>query len=231
MTPYKGNMIADDVEDALQPKNGVGARLRRYFFTGIVVTAPIVITMWSAWWVLTFLDSIITKIIPADYNPNTYLPFAIPGMGLVVTVAFFIVVGWFARNFLGRMIIRASEFIVGRMPLINTVYKAIKQVFEMTIGTQSTAFRDVVMFQYPNEHSWTIGFVTGVTPGEVQSVGGGSEVLNVYSPVTPTTAGFIFFIPRKNLIFLSMSVEDAVKLIASGGIIVPPAKISPSQSV
>jgi len=214
--------MTDDFEVALQPKNGMGARLRRYFFTGIVVTAPIVITLWSAWWVLTFLDSLIAQIIPAEYNPNTYLPFAIPGMGLIVTIVFFIVVGWFARNFLGRLIIRASEYIVERMPLINTVYKAIKQVFEMTIGTQSTAFRDVVLFQYPNANSWTIGFVTGSTPGEIQSVGNGSEVLNVYSPVTPTTAGFIFFIPRKDLVFLSMSVEDAIKLIASGGIITPP---------
>lgn len=222
-------MITDDVEEALQPKDGIGARLRRYFFTGIVVTAPIVITLWSAWWVLTFLDSMITQIIPAEYNPNTYLPFAVPGMGLVVTVVFFIVVGWFARNFLGRIIIRASEFIVGRMPLINTVYKAIKQVFEMTIGTQSTAFRDVVLFQYPHPNSWTIGFVTGITPGEVQSVGGGSEVLNIYIPVTPTTAGFVVFVPKKDVIYLSMSIEDAVKLIASGGIIVPPEKISPSS--
>ena len=87
---YPGNKIAEDVEDAMQPKNGLGPRLRRYFFTGIVVTAPIVITLWSAWWVLTFLDSVITKIIPAEYNPNTYLPFAVPGMGLIVTVAFFI---------------------------------------------------------------------------------------------------------------------------------------------
>jgi uncharacterized membrane protein len=220
----KRDTIANDVEEALLEKDGVGARLRRYFFTGIVVTAPIVITLWSAWWVLTFLDSIITKIIPAEYNPNTYLPFAIPGMGLVVTVLFFIIVGFFARNFLGKMIIRVSEFIVGRLPLLNTVYNAIKQVFEMTIGTQSTAFRDVVLFQYPNANSWTIGFVTGSTPGEIQSVGNGSEVLNVYSPVTPTTAGFIFFIPKKDLIFLSMSVEDAVKLIASGGIITPPVK-------
>lgn len=227
---YPGNKIAEDVEDAMQPKNGLGPRLRRYFFTGIVVTAPIVITLWSAWWVLTFLDSVIAKIIPAEYNPNTYLPFAVPGMGLIVTVAFFIVVGFLARNFLGRLIIRASEYIVGRLPLVNTVYNAIKQVFEMTIGTQSTAFRDVVLFQYPNANSWTIGFVTGSTPGEIQSVGGGSEVLNVYSPVTPTTAGFIFFIPKKDLIFLSMSVEDAVKLIASGGIITPPQKIAPPKA-
>lgn len=214
--------IKKDAEEAVHSKGGVGARLRRYFFTGIVVTAPIVITLWCAWWVLTFLDSLIARIIPPDYNPNSYLPFAIPGMGVVVTILFFIVAGWFARNFLGRLIIRASEYIVERMPLINTVYKAVKQVFEMTIGTQSTAFRDVVLFQYPNASSWTIGFVTGTTPGEIQSVGNGSEVLNVYSPVTPTTAGFIFFIPRKDLIFLSMSVEDAIKLIASGGIITPP---------
>lgn len=221
---HHDNPVDGDVEGDLQEKDGTGARLRRYFFTGIVVTAPIVITLWSAWWVLTFLDSIITKIIPAEYNPNSYLPFAIPGMGLVVTVAFFILVGWFARNFLGRMVIRISEYIVGRMPLINTVYKAIKQVFEMTIGTQSTAFRDVVLFQYPHPNSWTIGFVTGVTPGEIQSVGGGGEVLNIYIPVTPTTAGFLVFVPKKDVVYLSMSVEDAVKLIASGGIIVPPEK-------
>jgi uncharacterized membrane protein len=220
----KADGLREDARDALQQKGGAGARLRSYFFTGVVVTAPIVITLWSAWWVLTFLDALIARIIPPEYNPNTYLPFAIPGLGLIVTILFFILVGFFARNFLGRMIIRASEFIVGRMPLLNTVYKAIKQVFEMTMGAQSTAFREVVLFQYPNEHSWTIGFVTGVTPGDIQKAGNGDEVLNVYSPVTPTTAGFIFFIPRSKLIFLSMSVEDAVKLIASGGIITPPVK-------
>ncbi len=218
--------ITDDVEEALQEKDGVGPRLRRYFFTGIVVTAPIIITLWSAWWLLTFLDGLIAQIIPPEYNPNNYLPFAIPGMGLVVTVAFFILVGWFARNFLGRMIIRASEFIVERMPLINTVYRAVKQVFEMTIGTQSTAFREVVLIQYPHPNSWTIGFVTGVTPGEIQTVGGGSEVLNVYIPVTPTTAGFLVFVAKKDVIYLSMTVEEAVKLLASGGIITPPEKVA-----
>ena len=95
----------------------------------------------------------------------------------------------------------------------------------MTIGEQSKAFREVVLFQYPHPNSWTIGFVTGVTPGEIQSVGGGSEVLNIYIPVTPTTAGFVVFVPKKDVISLSMTVEEAVKLIASGGIIVPPEKI------
>ncbi len=223
MTP--NNPITDDVEGALQPKSGIGARLRRYFFTGIVVTVPITVTLWSAWWFLNFLDAAIAKILPTDYNPNTYLPFAIPGTGLIIAILFFMSMGFLARNFLGRIIIRVTEFIVGRMPILNTVYNALKQVFEMTIGAQSTAFRDVVLFQYPHANSWTIGFVTGITPGEIQSVGGGSEVLNIYIPVTPTTAGFVVFVQKKDVIYLSMSIEEAVKLIASGGIITPPAKI------
>jgi uncharacterized membrane protein len=218
--------IAQDVEDIVDPKAGLGAKLRRYFFTGIVVTVPITITLWSAWWFLNFVDTLMAEIIPPEFNPNTYLPFSIPGLGLIITVFFFTVVGFSARNFVGRLIIRATEFIVNRMPIVRTVYHAIKQVFEMTIGAQSTAFRDVVMFQYGSANSWTIGFVTGTAPAEIQKVGEGSEVMNVYSPVTPTTAGFVVFIPKKDLIYLSMTVEDAVKLLASGGIIVPPEKIS-----
>jgi uncharacterized membrane protein len=216
--------ITDDVEEIINPKVGLGARLRRYFFTGIVVTVPITITLWSAWWFLNFVDDAIAKIIPAEFNPNTYLPVEIPGLGLIITVVFFTVVGFSARNFLGRLIIRASEFIVLRMPIVNSIYNALKQVLDMTIGEQSRAFREVVLFQYPHPNSWTIGFVTGVTPGEIQSVGGGSEVLNIYIPVTPTTAGFVVFVPKKDVIYLSMTVEEAVKLIASGGIITPPAK-------
>lgn len=217
--------MIEDAEDAFQFKSGFGARLRRYFFTGIIVTVPLTLTIWSAWWFLNFLDAAIARIIPDAYNPNTYLPFAIPGTGLIIAVVFFIMAGFLARNFLGRMLIRATEFIVGRMPIVNTIYNALKQVFDMTIGEQSRAFRDVVLFPYPHANSWTIGFVTGVTPGEIQSVGGGGEVLNIYIPVTPTTAGFVVFVPKKDVIYLSMSVEEAVKLIASGGIIVPPEKV------
>lgn len=225
MGGHRDNPITEDVEDALQEKDGIGARLRRYFFTGIVVTAPIFITLWGAWWFLTLIDSLIADLIPPEYNPNTYLPFAIPGTGLVITVIFLILTGWFARNFLGRQIIRLSEFIVSRVPLVSMIYNAIKQVLEMTIGTQSTAFRDVVLIRYPHPNSWTIGFVTGVTAGEIQSVGNGSEVLNVYIPVTPTTAGFLVFVPKNDVVYLSMSIEEAVKLISSGGIITPPKKL------
>lgn len=224
MGQHPDNPIAEDVEEALHEKGGIGARLRRYFLTGIVVTVPITITLWSAWWFLNFMDGMIARVLPPEFNPNTYLPFSIPGTGLIIAIVFFMVAGFLARNFLGSLIIRASEFIVGRMPIINAIYNALKQVLEMTIGAKSTAFRDVVLFQYPHPNSWTIGFVTGVTPGEIQSVGGGSEVLNIYCPVTPITAGFVVFIPKKDVVYLSMTVEEAVKLLASGGIITPPEK-------
>jgi uncharacterized membrane protein len=216
--------IAEDVEDIVNPKVGLGGRLRRWFLTGIIVTVPLIITLWSAWWFLNAVDKLVAEIIPDELNPNRLLPFEIPGLGLIITVIFFIVVGFSARNFVGRLIIRVSEFVVQRMPIVRTIYYALKQVLDMTIGEQSKAFREVVLFQYPHPNSWTIGFVTGVTPGEIQSVGGGSEVLNIYIPVTPTTAGFVVFVPRKDVIYLSMTVEEAVKLIASGGIIVPPEK-------
>lgn len=221
----KPTLILPDGGELVNPKQGFGARLRRYFFTGIVVTVPITITLWSAWWFLNFVDSFVAKLIPDEFNPNNYLPFEIPGLGLVITIAFFILIGFSTRNFLGRLIIRAYEFILLRMPILSTIYNALKQVFDMTIGEQSKAFRDVVLFQYPHPNSWTIGFVTGITPGEIQTVGGGSEVLNIYIPVTPTTAGFVVFVPKKDVIYLSMTIEEAVKLIASGGIITPPLKV------
>lgn len=217
--------IVEDLDEAMSShKSGILARLRRYFLTGIVVTAPSVITLYVAWWFLKFIDTNVAGLIPAAYNPNSYLPVNVPGVGLIIAVAFFIGVGWFARNVLGRMIIRWSEWLVARMPVINTIYNAVKQVFETTMGAQSRAFRDVVLFEYPRAGSWTIGFVTGVTKGEIQTVTG-EEVVNVYIPTTPNpTSGFLLFLPKKDLVYLEMTAEDAIKLIVSGGIITPPEK-------
>jgi len=223
MSGHPDNPIADDVEDAIPAKGGLTARLRRYFFTGIVVTAPITLTLWVAWWFLTLIDDAIAELLPPEYNPNNYLPFEIPGVGLVIAIAFFILVGWFARNFLGRMIIRLSDVIVRRLPIISTIYNALKQVFDMTMGEQSKAFRDVVAFQYPRAGAWTIGFVTGRAPAAIQKATG-EEMLNVYFPATPTTAGLLLFLPKKDLVYLPMNVEEAVKLVVSGGIILPPEK-------
>lgn len=196
----------------------VFAKIRGYFLAGILVTAPISITLYLTWVFLKFIDSKVSAIIPAHYYPET----AVPGLGLIIAVAFFITIGWFARNFMGRVVINISEYIVDRMPVIRTLYGATKQVFETVMGAQSQAFREAVMFQYPRPGIWAMGFVTGSTKGEVQRLTD-DEVVNVFLPTTPNpTSGFLLFIPRKDLIFLEMNVEDAIKMIVSGGIITPP---------
>lgn len=223
MPHIPGHQQHDDSNDS---GNTLFTRLRGYFLTGIVVTAPISITLYVTWEFLKFVDARVTPIIPAQYNPNHYLPFSMPGLGLVVAVSFFIMMGWFARNILGKVLINLSEYIVDRLPVIRTIYAALKQIFETVMTSQSQAFREVVMFQYPRPGVWALGFLTGVTKGEVQRLTD-DEVVNVFLPTTPNpTSGFLLFIPRKDLVVMEMSVEEGIKMIVSGGILTPPDRVA-----
>jgi uncharacterized membrane protein len=207
---------------AVKPHDRLIVRLRGYFLAGVLVTAPISITLYLTWAFLLFVDSKVTPLIPYQYNPNSYLPFSMPGLGLIVAVTFFILVGWFARNVLGRLLISVSEYVVHRLPIIRTIYAALKQIFETVMTSQSQAFREVVMFEYPRKGIWALGFVTGQTKGEVQRLTE-DEVVNVFLPTTPNpTSGFLLFIPRKDLSIMTMTVEEGIKMIVSGGIITPP---------
>lgn len=205
------------------------SRLRGYFLTGILVTAPISITIYLTYLFLTFVDSKVALLLPRHWYDTVYAGTTIPGLGLFIAAAFFIVVGWFATNFLGRIIVRASEYVVDRVPVIRTIYGAIKQIFETIMASQSDAFREVVMLEYPRKGIWSLGFVTGTTKGEVQELTD-DEVINVFVPTTPNpTSGFLLFVPKRDLTFLKMSVEDGVKMVVSGGIITPPFKDAPVE--
>lgn len=205
------------------------ARFRDYFLAGILVTAPIGLTVYLTWVFLKFIDNRVTALIPAEFNPFNFLPFSNPVVdvfkaviSLAILIFAFVLIGWFARNFFGRLIYQFSEYIVHRMPVINTIYKAIKQIFETIMASQSHAFRDVVMLEYPRKGVWSLGFVTGRSEGEVQRVTD-NETINVFVPTTPNpTSGYLLFVPRKELKFMKMTVEEAAKLIVSAGIIVPP---------
>ncbi len=219
--------LEDDLEDVFlddTSKKTLLGRLRNYFLAGILVTAPITITIYVTWGFLKFLDNKITPFIPYEYNPNTYLPVEIPGLGLLIALVFFTFVGWLTRNFFGRLIVRISEYIVERVPVINTIYGAIKQIFETVMASKSDAFKEVVMFEYPRKGIWVMGFVTGVSKGEVQDLTD-NETVNIFLPTTPNpTSGFLLFLPKKDIIYMKMSVEEGIKLIVSGGIISPPEK-------
>ena len=219
-------MSEDKAEQPVSQKTSFMVRLRRYLLTGIVVTAPISITIYLTYIFLTFVDTHVGRIIPEEWIPESFNGFyeetAIPGLGLIIAVIFFIFVGWFATNILGRWIILMYEYVLDRMPVIRTLYGAIKQIFETIMASQSTAFREAVMLEYPRKGVWSIGFVTGLTEGEVQDATK-EETINVFVPTTPNpTSGYLLFVPKKELVYLNMSVEEAVKLVVSAGIITPP---------
>ena len=202
-----------------EAKESVFERLRSQFFTGIVVTVPIFLTLYIAWRFLLTVDDLVTPLIPPQYDPMTYLPFAIPGVGLVIALVFFTLVGWLTRNFFGRLLIRISEGIVTRVPVISPVYKGIKQVFEALMGGRAHAFREVVLFEYNGPGIWALGFVTGVAKGEMQFLAD-DELVHVLMPTALNpTAGFLLFVPRKKLRVIDMSVDQAFKLIISGGLV------------
>ncbi len=227
MSSLKDNTPIVTLDDDANPNaRGPIARLRRYFLTGVLVTAPISITIYLTYIFLTFIDSKVVHLLPKDWYEALYGGTIIPGVGLIIVIAVFILIGWFATNFLGRLVIRISEYIVDRMPVIRTLYSAIKQIFETIMASQSNAFREVVMLEYPRRGVWSIGFVTGTTKGEAQELTD-EETVNVFVPTTPNpTSGYLLFVPKTQLKYLNMSVEDGVKLVVSAGIITPPEKVS-----
>ncbi len=212
-----------DVDDQAKKRLlGFGPRMRAYFFGGILVIAPIFITFYLAWLFIGFVDSKITPLIPAEYNPDTYLPFALPGLGLLILVLALMLMGALTAGFVGRMWKRFSEDMLARMPVIRNIYSALKQILETVLADHSAAFREAVLIEYPRRGIWAIGFITGRTQGEVQSTTE-EECINIFLPTTPNpTSGFLLFVPKKDLVPLSMTVEEAIKMVISGGIVTPP---------
>ena len=199
-------------------------KIRSWFLTGILVITPLILTIYVAWAFITFVDNLVVPLVPFDYRPSNYLPFSIPGLGLIIVFIFTTFVGLLATGLFGRTLIRIWENILNRMPVVRSVYSAIKQILETVMATQSDAFRQAVLVQYPRKDIWAIGFVTGSTKGEVGKRVD-KKMVNVFMPTTPNpTSGFLLFFPEEDLIFLNMSVEDALKLVVSGGMVVPKEK-------
>ncbi|MBP7339943.1 DUF502 domain-containing protein [Niveispirillum sp.] len=201
----------------------LAARLKAYLFTGILVTAPISITLYLAWLVVDGVDRLVDNLLPAAFHPDQLLPFTLPGLGLLLLLAFLILVGMVSAGMVGSLLVRLGEAIVGRMPVLRGIHTAIKQVFETVLAQKSDAFREVVLVEFPRKDAWSIAFVSGTTRGEVARVlEQGGEMINVFVPTTPNpTSGYLIFVPRASVKPLSMSVEDGLKLVVSGGLVAP----------
>lgn len=232
--PLDGLNPGGPADNPGKPKKALsfGARLRAYFLAGILVTAPLAITIALASWLIEFVDSRIVPLIPQQYNPDFYLKeylgyeISLPGLGLIVLIIFITLVGSMTAGFVGRFVIRLSESMLSRMPVIRSIYGASKQILETVLKQQSTAFRQAVLVEYPRRGIWAVAFITGRTEGEVQNLIS-DDLINVFLPTTPNpTSGFLLFVPRQDMILLDMSVEEAIKMVISGGIVTPPDRRS-----
>lgn len=197
--------------------------LRNRFLTGVVVAAPIGITLWLIYSFVSFVDQVIKPLIPARYNPESYLPFAIPGMGLLIAVLMLTVLGALAANIFGRSLLDIGERLFNSVPLIRNIYAALKQIVETVFQGSQNSFQEVVLVEYPMAGSYAVAFVASEGRGVIKSVvGKGDDVIGVFIPTTPNpTSGFLLFVPRSKAIALDLSVEEAAKLIISFGMVTP----------
>ena len=214
------------IRDRSTRRRGILGRFRNYFLTGIIVTAPVGITIALALWVINWIDGKIVPLIPQAYNPQllfqNYFGIHVPGIGLLVVLVGLTVIGFLAAGLVGRVLVRTGETLLTRMPVIRSVYSALKQIFETVLRSSSRSFREVALIEYPRRGIWAIGFITTTTTGEVQN-DIAEDVVNVFLPTTPNpTSGFLLFVPRKDIIVLDMSVEEAIKMVVSAGIVTPP---------
>ena len=195
------------------------AKIKNYLLTGILVTAPVVITFWIVYSLVKLFDALVNPIIPYYLNPNFYLPRDVPGLGLIILVIFLIGIGFLAANFFGSWLLKKTDLIIQKIPLIKVFYKTIKQIFETILKTNSDAFREAVLVEYPRKGVWVIGFTTGEVEGEVKNKLK-KKLTNVFIPTTPNpTSGFLLMVPNNELRKLNVSVDDAIKTIVSAGII------------
>ena len=209
---------------ASPPEKGhtLGARLRNYFLTGIIVAGPVAVTAYIVWWIITTVDGWVEPLVPQAYLPDNYLPFRVPGYGLVVAIIGLTLLGFLTANLVGRSFLRLGEVVLGRMPLVRGVYRTFKQIFETIFSQSGTSFRKVGLVQYPAKGMWSIVFISSEPSGEVAARLPGEEHISVFLPCTPNpTTGFYFYPPRSEVIELPIPVEDGAKLIMSAGLIQP----------
>lgn len=215
-----------------EPDNGhdfrLGARLRNYFLTGLVVVGPVTITLYTSWWFINVVDAWVKPFLPSVFYPDTYLPFPIPGIGLIFGIIGLTMIGALAANLLGRTIISSGELFLGRMPIVRNVYRALKQFFESVVGAAAAApgtpFQKVGLIEFPSKGIWSLVYVAAEATGEIKKAapGGETDLVSVFLPtgIVPPT-GFVSFVPRRDILFLNMTVEDAAKIVISAGMVMP----------
>src|SRR4029077_12097403 len=203
--------------------HGIASRIRTYFLTGLIVAGPVAITIWLVWSFVTWVDDLVRPFFPVAYRPETYLPIKVPGFGLIIAFLALTVLGFFTANLVGKTFVEIGERILGRVPIVRPIYRGLKQVFETLFSKSASSFRTVGLVEFPAPGMWSLVFLS-TPPGAdlTAQLPSDAEYVSAFMPCTPNpTTGFFFYVLRRDVIELAMSVEDAAKLLMSAGMIQP----------
>ncbi|MGN6536711.1 MAG: DUF502 domain-containing protein [Mesorhizobium sp.] len=213
------------MSDSLKPS--AMTRLRNYFLTGFIVCAPLAITAYIAWSFIGWVDSWVKPYIPYRYSPDAYLPFPVPGFGLIVALVLITLIGFLTANIVGRAVVGFGERLLGRMPLVRGIYGSLKQIFQTVFSDKGNMFSQVGMVEYPRKDVWSLVFVAGEKETEIGEKldKPGDPLIAVFMPCTPNpTTGFLMYVRKSEIVMLDMSIEDGAKLIVSAGLVAPAVK-------
>jgi uncharacterized membrane protein len=221
-TPISVSDITSDMTtEAPPPHHSVVSRLRNYFLTGLILVGPIYITINLTWWFVTWVDDAMRPFIPIGLRAETYLPFKIPGYGVIVALFALTMLGFLTANLVGRTLVEFSEKLLNRMPIVRPIYKTMKQIFETLFSKSGSSFRRVGLVEFPTG-MWSLVFLSQPPNPDLARSLPVSDYVGAFMPCTPNpTTGFFFYVRRKDVIDLDISVEAAMTLIMSAGMAQP----------
>lgn len=207
---------------ATPSQTGLMARLRNYFLTGLVVAGPVAVTIYLIWSFINWVDDLVRPLIPPIYRPETYLPWPVPGTGLVIAFIALTLLGFLTANLVGRTLVEFGESILNRMPVVRPLYNTMKQIFETVFSKDGSSFRKVGLVEFPAPGMWSLVFLSQPPSRDIAEKLPDTDNVSVFLPCTPNpTTGFFFFVPRKDIVELDISVESAMTLVISAGMVQP----------
>jgi uncharacterized membrane protein len=213
-----------DLEKPHTFHHGLVSRLRNYFLTGLILVGPAYITISLTWWFINWVDDLVRPFIPVAYRPETYLPVKVSGIGLIIVLVTLTLLGFLTANFVGRKLVEAGENILNRMPVVRPVYKSLKQIFETLFAKEGSSFRRVGLVEFPSPGMWSLVFLSNPASPDIAVKLPETEHVAAFMPCTPNpTTGFFFYVPRRDIVDLDITVEAAMTLLMSAGMVQPGA--------
>jgi uncharacterized membrane protein len=202
--------------------HGLVGRLRNYFLTGLILVAPAYITISLTWWFINWVDDLVRPFIPIAYRPETYLPVKIPGLGLIIVFITLTLLGFLTANFVGRKLVEVGENILNRMPVVRPIYNSLRQIFQTLFAKGGSSFRRVGLVEFPSPGMWSLVFLSNSASAEIAARLPDTEHIAAFMPCTPNpTTGFFFYVARRDIIDLDITVEAAMTLLMSAGMVQP----------